>query len=191
MASDDSGNGAASEGMFEQDSQELFAAFVSKLKDDLDAAETGMVLVVDDSPLMRNLVGEFIKRAAPLVKIVTSEHGKDALGKLEWIRHTTGGDPLLIITDLDMPEMDGWTFIEELYKQYKAAGKDQGIPVIVLSSTDGEKRSLFSRKSVSGSRRAYRPLAAVAKATCMNPANYDAMGDKGLAAWIEYFLQHD
>ena len=73
----------------------------------MESGESSTVLVVDDAKLMRGLVEEFILQAAPLTKVVTSENGKDAIGKLEWIRHTTGQDPMLIITDLDMPVMDG------------------------------------------------------------------------------------
>ncbi|MBT3381053.1 MAG: response regulator [Lentisphaerae bacterium] len=173
----------------EQGDQALFSQFVATLKENMDSSDSNTVLVVDDAKLMRDLVSEFIVQAAPLVKVVTSEDGKDALGKLAWIRETTGRDPMLIITDLDMPVMDGWSFVEELRKEYRAKGADQGIPVIVLSSTDGEKRTLFRRKTVATTQRQYQPLVAVAKSTCIDPANYDAIGNKGLAAWIEYFLE--
>ncbi len=180
----DSGAGTGPEGDF-------FADFVEKLRENMDPAETGTVLVVDDAKLMRDLVTEFIRKAAPLVNVVTAENGRDALGKLAWIRQTAHADPLLIITDLDMPEMDGWELVEELRKMYRAEGSEEGIPLIVMSSTDGEKRSFFRRRSLSDQKESYWPLIAVAKSTCLDPRHYDAIGNEGLVAWIDYFLRRD
>lgn len=165
-----------------------FDDFVQYLRENMEASQAQTVLVVEDSRMMRDLICKFISQAAPLVKIVRAENGKDALGKLAWIRETTQQDPMLIITDLEMPVMDGWQLIKVLQKNYEAQGHDHGIPLIVLSSTEGEKGFLFKR---SIRQCEYQPMAAVAKASCMNPRHYDAIGNKGLLSWIEYFLHAD
>ncbi len=96
----------------------------------------------------------------------------------------------LVIHDLQMPELDGFGVIEALEKEYRAAGRDQGIPIIVLSSTTGEKGH-FLRRSVHGSRATYVPLVSVAKEDCVAPARYDAAGTEGLLAWVRHFLHRD
>jgi len=92
------------------------------------------------------------------------------------------------VTDLQMPVMDGWEFIDRLWKQCEEQGRALGIPVIVLSSSSGEKGILFG-KSVHGGKCKYRPLVAIAKEQCMKPIKYDAQGEKGLAVWIKFFLR--
>ncbi len=61
-----------------------------------------------------------------------------------------------------------------------------GIPIIVLSSTSGEKTVAFvMKKSVHGGKSGYAPLVSVAKEACVKSARYDAAGEKGLLAWLE------
>lgn len=165
------------------------ASFLNRLRESMDLSITKTVLVVEDSAMMRRLACDFILKAAPLVRVVEAESGQDALGKLAWIRHTTKRDPILIITDLEMPGMDGWKLIEELQKDYESRGQSQGIPLIVLSSTDGEKGFFIGKRTIKKGRCTYSPMVAVAKSTCINPRHYDTIGDKGLVSWIEYFLR--
>jgi CheY-like chemotaxis protein len=165
------------------------ASFLSRLRESMDLSITKTVLVVEDAAMMRRLACDFITKAAPLIKVVEAENGQDALGKLAWIRHTTKRDPVLIITDLEMPGMDGWQLIEELQKDYLSRGQSQGIPLIVLSSTDGEKGFFIGKRTIKKGRCTYSPMVAVAKSTCINPRHYDSIGDKGLVSWIEYFLR--
>jgi len=50
-----------------------------------------------------------------------------------------------------------------LKKEYESKGKEAGIPIIAASSTDGEKSSLLSKKSVHEGKSGYTPLVSVAK----------------------------
>ena len=168
-----------------------FAQFIEALKQNIDLKVSNAVLVVEDSGMMRQLVAKFILKAMPLVRVIEAENGRHGLRKLEWIRQATGRDPLLIVSDLDMPVMDGWEFIAELKKDYEGKGRQQGTPLIVLSSTEGKKGRAFSRRSIRSRRCDYSPMVAVAKSSCVNPKLYDAIGNKGLVAWIEFFLLHD
>ena len=63
------------------------------------------VLVVDDSMSMRRMVVFTLKQGG--FETVEAEHGKEALEKLS----STAVD--LVITDLNMPVMDGITFIKK------------------------------------------------------------------------------
>ncbi|OHD14731.1 MAG: chemotaxis response regulator protein-glutamate methylesterase [Spirochaetes bacterium GWB1_48_6] len=87
-------------------------------------AETGpiKVLIVDDSALMRNLIGKIIESDPELEVIGKALNGAFALRKLETL------SPDVIILDLEMPEMNGIEFL----RHKKEIKKD--MPVIILSS---------------------------------------------------------
>jgi two-component system chemotaxis response regulator CheY len=88
------------------------------------------ILVVDDSKTIRNLVTFVLK--AEGFKVTMAEDGLDAIEKL-----TTIGSVDLILSDINMPRMDGFTFIKTIRQQ--DAYKD--IPIIVLS-TEGQEQDI-------------------------------------------------
>ena len=145
------------------------------------------VLVVDDEPSVRRMVSRSMKGLDKNLNVYQAENGQEALNTLASIREKEGADPTLIVTDLQMPVMDGWEFIDQLWKQCQEQGREFGIPVIVLSSSSGAKGILFG-KSVHGGKCKYRPLVAIAKEDCIKPFNYETQGEKGLVAWIKFFL---
>ena len=80
------------------------------------------VLVVDDDEIIRGFVSEALQDEG--YEIRTAANGRHALDVLrEW-------KPNLIVLDLMMPEMDGWTFRAEQRKLPEAAD----VPVVVLSA---------------------------------------------------------
>lgn len=164
-------------------------SLLERLRRDMDRASR-IVLVVDDEPLIRSLVRRTLQRVDPRVEVLEAEHGKAALAMIAELRATKRGDPLLIILDLKMPGMDGWELIDTLKEQYEAAGQQQGIPLIVLSSTSGEKGLLF-KHSVHKGRAGYVPLVTVAKDACTRPTQYDASGEAGLLGWVAHFLKSE
>ena len=147
------------------------------------------VLVVDDEPTVRRMVSRSMKNLDKGLKVHEAENGQEALDLLESIRTKSGVDPVLIVTDLQMPVMDGWAFIDELWKQCKKQGRDFGIPVIVLSASSGVKGMIFG-KSVHGGKCKYKPIVTIAKEECIKPVKYDTQGEKGLVAWMKFFLRN-
>ena len=85
------------------------------------------VLIVDDSKTVRNLVAFILK--AEGIKVTTAEDGLDGLEKLYSMPEVD-----LILTDINMPRMDGFSFIIAVREQ--DAYKD--IPIIILSTEGGE-----------------------------------------------------
>ncbi len=79
------------------------------------------VLVVDDDPAIRDLVE--IVLASGGYKVSTAEHGEAALERL------ADTQPDLILLDMRMPVMDGWTFARAYRQQY-----DTRTPIIVLTA---------------------------------------------------------
>ncbi len=93
-------------------------------------AEKKKILIVDDSKTVRNLVSFVIKKAG--FKVLTAEDGLDGLEKLY-----SNLDVALVICDVNMPRMDGLTFIKNVREQ--EAFTD--LPIIILS-TEGEEKDI-------------------------------------------------
>jgi len=86
------------------------------------------IMIVDDSASLRQVVSIALKGAG--YEIIEACDGKDALGKLN-------GDKIhLIISDVNMPNMDGITFLKEVKKlaNYKFT------PVIMLTTESQEAK---------------------------------------------------
>lgn len=88
------------------------------------------ILIVDDSKTVRNLVAFIMKKEG--FKVTTAEDGLDGLEKLYSLDQVD-----LIISDVNMPRMDGFTYIKTVREQ--DAYKD--IPIIVLS-TEGQEKDI-------------------------------------------------
>ncbi|MEP6889662.1 MAG: response regulator [Nitrospirota bacterium] len=89
-------------------------------------------LVVDDSPTMRQMVALTLANAG--FKVVEAEHGKDAVNKV-----AAGPKMDIVITDLNMPEMDGISLIKELRKM--AAFKFTPILMLTTESAIEKKQA--------------------------------------------------
>lgn len=165
------------------------SAFLEQVRGGSNAGTRSIVLVVDDMPEMRKLVRTSIKRASPRVTVVEAGSGAEALAKLEEIREQAGRDPGLIVTDLEMPDMDGWKLIAALERDYRSRGLDHGIPLVVFTSTGGRKGTSLFGVSIHGRKCTYSPLVAVAKEACVRPWKFDGRGEKGILAWVEHFLR--
>ncbi|MEL6916675.1 MAG: response regulator transcription factor [Bacteroidota bacterium] len=82
------------------------------------------ILVVDDKLTLSKMVAQFLGQSFDMI---TKKNGLEAFS---WLQ--SGNIPDLIITDLEMPEMDGF----ELIKRVKQSGFFKDIPIIVLSCKD-------------------------------------------------------
>lgn len=94
------------------------------------------VLIVDDSKTVRNLVAFIMKKEG--FKVTIAEDGLDGLEKLYG-----AGEVDLIVSDINMPRMDGLTFIRTIREQ--EAYRD--IPIVVLS-TEGQDKDIQSGLNV-------------------------------------------
>ena len=82
------------------------------------------ILVVDDELSILKLLNFILSKDYDLV---IKQNGADAISWLE-----DGNDPALIISDLEMPYIDGGSFIRNL----KISGFYRDTPVILLSGAD-------------------------------------------------------
>lgn len=171
-----------------QENKREYLDLIDNIKRRMDP-DSNTVLLVDDERAIRKRVARDIKKNDPGIVIFEAGNGKEALEQLQEIREDYKRDPVLIVLDLNMPVMNGWDTIKALKKDYESRGQAQGIPVIVLSSTSGETGMAFFKKSVHDGKSGYEPLVSVAKETCIDYAKYDAQGEKGLMAWLKYFMR--
>lgn len=81
------------------------------------------ILAVDDSPTMRRIIINTLKRAG-YTNVVEASDGKDAIAKLKV------EDVNFVITDWNMPEMDGLTFV----KTIRGMDEYKSIPVLMVTT---------------------------------------------------------
>lgn len=84
------------------------------------------ILAIDDSRTMRNLLRAALEEAGFVV--TTAEDGADGIEKLE------AANPDVIITDINMPVMDGFGLIEKV-RQSKCSAS---VPILVLSTESSD-----------------------------------------------------
>ena len=87
-----------------------------------------IALVVEDSPTMRQLIVFALKRIREL-DVVEADDGVDALRKL------AGGRFDIILTDINMPIMDGL----KLVKRVRSDEVHKGVPIVIITTEGGEE----------------------------------------------------
>ena len=85
------------------------------------------VLIVDDSATVRNQLKAAFEVNADY-ELIEAENGVDALGKLD-----ANPDVKLLISDINMPEMDGITLIKNIFE----GGKFSTLPIVMLTTEAG------------------------------------------------------
>lgn len=95
-------------------------------------------MIIDDSASIRQVVSLTLKGAG--YNVIEAVDGKDALSKL------SGEKINLIICDVNMPNMDGLTFLKHVksdaeYADYKYT------PIIMLTTVAEEEKKLEGQKS--------------------------------------------
>ncbi len=95
------------------------------------------VLIVDDSPAMRSFIRRTLQLSGlPIEACATANNGKEALRVLE--QQVID----LVLTDINMPEMDGVQLVERM----KSTATTRSLPVLVIStdSTHARVSSMMS-----------------------------------------------
>lgn len=90
------------------------------------------VLVVDDSAVVREVLSAGLRRAADIEVVGAATDPYDARTKIVKLR------PDVVTLDIQMPRMDGLTFLAKLMKYYP-------LPVIIVSSLNGDAMALSLR----------------------------------------------
>ena len=99
------------------------------------------VLLVDDSPTIRTSASLCLRKAG--FRVTEAVNGRDALEKLRSIKEDKDG-LCLILTDVNMDEMDGITFIHKVKEGYF-----KFVPILVLT-TESEESMIRKGKEAGG-----------------------------------------
>lgn len=83
------------------------------------------IYLVDDDKIFLLTAKFSLKRVFPAADIQSFSNAEEAIAQL------LEEQPDLLLLDLNMPVMDGWTFLEEL----KAKGGTIGFPIYIVSSS--------------------------------------------------------
>ncbi|HEX4005946.1 MAG TPA: response regulator [Acidobacteriaceae bacterium] len=88
------------------------------------------VLIVDDSSVMRKIVERALRQAGlNLTRVVEAGSGREGLEALDRERVD------LIVSDINMPNMDGLEFVRQIQSRSLA----RGAPVVMITTESGEE----------------------------------------------------
>ncbi len=99
------------------------------------------ILVIDDSPTIRTSVEYAVKKEGYAIE--HAEDGADAIEKVSSLRDA-GDEISLCIVDVNMPVMDGITFVKEFRKT------DRFTPILILT-TEAEESKIKEGKDAGAS----------------------------------------
>jgi two-component system, chemotaxis family, chemotaxis protein CheY len=86
------------------------------------------IMTADDSPSMREMISFTLKNAG--YEVVEAVDGQDAVAKL------ASGQPDLLITDLNMPNLNGL----ELIRQVRSRPQCKYMPIIMLTTESQDQK---------------------------------------------------
>lgn len=92
------------------------------------------IMVVDDSKTVRNYHGSILKSMG--LDVIEAENGMEALEK------SLGASIDLYLVDVNMPIMDGYSFIQDLRKQEE----HKNVPVIMITTQAKEEDKINAYK---------------------------------------------
>ena len=89
------------------------------------------VLIVDDSSVMRKIVERALRQAGlELTEVLEASNGAEALAQVQ------KGSLDMILSDINMPVMDGLEFLKNLANIESA----KGVPVVMITTEGSEAR---------------------------------------------------
>lgn len=94
-----------------------------------------LVLTVDDAKSVRQMVRFTLEGNG--YDVIEAEHGQDGLDQL------AGASPDLIITDLNMPVMNGFEFIRAV----RASSNHAGVPIVMLTTESQPEKKAEGREA--------------------------------------------
>lgn len=96
------------------------------------------VLIVDDSSVMRKIVDRSLRQAGlELKQVLEASNGVEALSRVQQNRVD------LILTDINMPTMDGLEFVRQL----QAVENAKGVPIVMITTEAGESQVVSALSS--------------------------------------------
>ncbi|MCJ7701592.1 MAG: response regulator [Anaerolineales bacterium] len=104
-----------------------------------------VILIADDNEVLRTALDEMLSMAGFVV--LTAANGREAISRMEYIT------PDIIVSDITMPEMDGYAFFEAV----RARPEWLSIPFIFLTAR-GTKREIITGKDLGAEDYLVKPI---------------------------------
>jgi len=98
------------------------------------------IMTVDDSPSMRMLLKAALTDMG--YTVLEAEDGVQALERLGGA-HAAGQAPDLLITDINMPRLDGFGLIERVREQ----DRHRNLPILVLTTESSDEKKQRARSA--------------------------------------------
>ncbi|MBX2851572.1 MAG: response regulator [Phycisphaeraceae bacterium] len=115
-------------------------------------AKVVKVMFVDDDEHFLYLVRRVANRTNLVSDIVEAINGQDAIDQIEKMLDEDGDAqlPEILFTDLNMPVMDGFAFIDTLIERQSTEPRLQAIKkvVVLTSSSDPKDQARFEQQSL-------------------------------------------
>lgn len=99
-----------------------------------------LILLVDDSMVVRKYVGDLLKKSQ--YDIILKNDGWEAITYL----NSTSQKPELIISDIEMPNMNGFQLIDAIRKEKKY----KNVPILVISAHAESHLELMESENIQG-----------------------------------------
>jgi chemosensory pili system protein ChpA (sensor histidine kinase/response regulator) len=106
----------------------------SDLQDDAEDPNAPLILVVDDSITVRRVTQRLLQREG--FRVALANDGVQALERLAQDK------PRLVLTDIEMPRMDGYDLVEKIRHDPRWAD----LPIIMITSRLAEKHIEHARE---------------------------------------------
>ncbi|MBO6585007.1 MAG: response regulator [Gracilimonas sp.] len=101
------------------------------------------ICIIDDDKIYTYGVSKIIKNYLPGNDVMSFENGKKALSAIKEMEQNNDELPDLILLDIDMPEMNGWDFLNEFQPIREKVNKE--IQIFVISSRIDHKNQEIYR----------------------------------------------
>ena len=106
----------------------------------------GTVLIADDSSVARKMLKDTLEKIG--LTVIACNDGKQALETIQQTKAKLGDSPItdgiqLVVTDVEMPEVDGMTLTSIL----KSDEQFKKLPIIINTSLSGEENREKAKKS--------------------------------------------
>jgi CheY-like chemotaxis protein len=111
------------------------------------------VLLIDDCPLTMAMTKKVVECVVKNGKIITFCSATDALSYLRAEIEMSGGDseaPGIILSDLHMPCMDGFQFLEAFAMLPEPVRKRYSVFILSATTDEKERAQLFRKNSLDG-----------------------------------------
>jgi CheY-like chemotaxis protein len=106
------------------------------------------ILLVDDDNIFNFINTKVLQKSGIANEIHTAENGKEALNLLNEYYTGTASLPDVILLDLNMPVMDGFSFLAA-FQRLDVPRREEVTVVIVTSSTDPKDMAMAKQMGVS------------------------------------------